>query len=300
MSDSFTVDCVTTESSRSPSLLAQQLRIASESGATGDERAETAEQVAMVDDWNTDVSEVIKSVPNTKITVMFCIPGRTFSDKFFMAWTGVLSEMIKSDKYEVAVSNKYSSHPNIARAMCLGANVLAGPDQLPFQGTLDYDVLVWLDPDILFNFSTIEHLIESCLKIYPVVSGVYSVNGGNQLSCVPVWNTEYYSRTGTLEYMTTDVRNELMEAGKEWIKCAYSSMGCMAIRKGIIEDSRLKYPWFFRDIQKIPSVHQNIPYITDDITDDVCFIRNLIDKGIIDFVLVSLNTKFGREKITVY
>jgi hypothetical protein len=235
-----------------------------------------------------------------KITVVFCIPGRQFSDKFFMCWTETLSAMIKSNKYEIAVSNKYSSQVNFARAMCLGANVLAGPDQQPFQGQLNYDLLVWLDSDILFNFAMIEALIESCLKIYPVVSGVYAMEGGKQLCCVENWNVEHYMRNGSFEFMSIEKRVELLESGKEWMKCAYTGMGCMAIRKGIFEDSRLKYPWFFCDLKKLPSLNPNVPYICDGTSEDVSFIRNLIESGIIEFVLVSLKLKFGHEKTTVF
>ncbi len=76
--------------------------------------------------------------------------------------------------------------------------------------------------------------------------------------------------------------------------CAYVGMGCMGIRYGVFEDSRLKYPWFFR----------NISVISDDIVDgtseDVSFIRNMIDAGIIDGVMVDLSLRFGHEKKIVY
>jgi hypothetical protein len=238
--------------------------------------------------------------PAKKITVVFCIPGRQFSDKFFMCWTETLSALIKSNKYEIAVSNKYSSQVNFARALCLGANVLAGPDQQPFQGQLDYDVLVWLDSDILFNFPMIENLIESCLKIYPVVSGIYAMEGGKQLCCVENWDLEYYVKNGAFEFMSVEKRIELLEEGREWVKCSYTGMGCMAIRKGIFEDNRLKYPWFFCDLKKLPSTNPSVPYICDGTSEDVSFIRNLIESGIIEFVLVSLKLKFGHEKTMVF
>lgn len=250
-------------------------------------------------DDNIDYNQIEHEEENKKITVVFCIPGRQFSDKFFMAWTELLSAMIKSNKYEIAVSNKYSSQVNFARALCLGANVLAGPDQKPFHGQLNYDVLVWLDSDILFNFPMIEYLIESCLKIYPVVSGVYAMEGGKHLCCVQDWNVEHFIKHGAFEHMSLEKRIELLDQGKEWVKCAYTGMGCMAIRKGIFEDNRLKYPWFFSDLKKFPSLQQNIPYISDGTSEDVSFIRNLIESGIIEFVLVSLKLKFGHEKTIV-
>lgn len=249
---------------------------------------------------NSEKSENLENVENKKIVVVVCIPGKHFSDKFFMAWTEVLSAMIKSNKYEIAVSNKYSSQVNFARALCLGANVLAGPDQKPFQGQLEYDVILWLDSDILFNFPMIENLIDCCLRIYPVVSGVYAMEGGKQLCCVENWDIEHYIKNGSFEFMSVEKRQELLDNGTEWVKCAYTGMGCMAIRKGIFEDSRLKYPWFFCDLKKLPSINPNVPYICDGTSEDVSFIRNLIESGIIEFVLVSLKLKFGHEKTMVF
>lgn len=235
-----------------------------------------------------------------KITVVFCIPGRQFSNTFFMSWNDVLSNMIKSDKYIVAISNKYSSHVNFARAMCLGADVLAGPDQLPFQGKLDYDVLIWLDSDMVFNFKAVEYLIENCLHKYPVVSGAYALDGRKQICCVENWDYEYYAKNGSFEFLTDERRLELFNAGNEWLKCAYSGMGCMAIRKGVIEDPRMKYPWFFCNLKQIHGLETDIPYISDGTSEDVAFIRNLIDNGIIDGVMVSMMVKFGHEKTIVY
>ena len=40
---------------------------------------------------------------------------------------------------------------NFARCKCLGANVLRGPDQIPWDGKLNYDYQLWIDSDIVFN-----------------------------------------------------------------------------------------------------------------------------------------------------
>lgn len=235
-----------------------------------------------------------------KLTVVICVPGRSFSNIFLSCWTKALSIMIKSDKYEVCFSNKYSSQVNFARALCLGSDVLAGPDQKPFQGKLDYDVILWLDSDIVFNFDTLEYLIDNCYYNYPVVSGLYAMEGGTNFACVKDWDLDYFSKNGTFEFLTLEKRDELMNQGVQWIKCAYSGMGCMAIRKGIFEDERLKYPWFFCDLKKLPSLNPEIPYICDGTSEDVSFIRNLIESGIIDGVGVSLKIRLGHEKTKIY
>jgi len=237
---------------------------------------------------------------NKQIFVIFCVPGRQFSNKFLLSWNEVFSKMIYSGKYKVALSNAYSSQVNFARAQCLHCNVLDGPDQMPFKGKLDYDVLFWLDSDMVFNFEMVEHLILNCYHNFPVVSGLYALDGGQQLCCVENWDYEYYIKNGGFEFLTNEKRKELLDSGNEWLKCAYTGMGCMAIRKGVLEDSRLKYPWFFSNIRRIDVIHPTIPYVTDGTSEDVSFIRNLIENGIIDGVMVSLAAKFGHEKSIVY
>ena len=40
---------------------------------------------------------------------------------------------------------------NFARCKCLGANVLRGPKQIPWDGKLKYDYQLWIDSDIVFD-----------------------------------------------------------------------------------------------------------------------------------------------------
>ena len=235
---------------------------------------------------------------SNKPTVIICVPGRTFSNRFFISWSECLIKLFY--KYNVNVSNEYSSQVNFARSKCLGAHVLKGPDQKPFQGELDYDVLLWLDSDMVFNYELIDGLIQSCLHTHPVVSGVYSIDGGQHLSCVKDWNNEYFAKHGHFEFLTEETARELLAEETEWLKCAYSGMGCMAIRKGVIENERFKYPWFFSDVKQIYTGNQSMPYITEGMSEDVCFVRKLIDNGIIDGVMVNLKLRFGHEKSIVY
>lgn len=246
-----------------------------------------------------DIQNTLQQTPITekKIKVIFCIPAKTFSNHFFMAWTELIHTMIKCNKYEIIVSNKYSPHPSLARSLCLGLNNLLGPTQKPFQDKIDYDVIVWLDPHILFNFQSIEYLIECCMKYYPVVSGVYSLEDDTKLCCIEKFDSDYFSKNGIFEYMTVEKRNEILKSGKEWLKCDYAGMGCMVFRKGIFEDERLKYPYFSHNTIHYSSIYKNIHYICDDnMNEEMCLIRNLIESGIIDSILVTLKIRFGYEK----
>lgn len=235
--------------------------------------------------------------PN-KIKVVLCIPGNSYSNKFLISWTNLIVGMIQSNKYDFYLSNNYSSQVNFARAMCLGANVLRGPAQKPFQGTLDYDVILWLDSDMVYTYDIVDELIQSCYHKYPVVSGIYALDGGRDLCCVKEWDEKYHATHGTFQFLSAEEGNRLIQEKKEWVKCSYVGMGCMAIRKGVIE--RLSYPWFFRNIAVIKTDRPDMPALMDGTSEDVSFIRNMIDNGIIDGVMVNLKLRFGHEKTVVY
>ena len=189
---------------------------------------------------------------------------------------------------------------NLARGMCLGANIIHGPKQTPFQGKINYDVILWVDPDIVFNYEMLLSLVEVCIHQYPVVSGVYPMENEKDLCCVKDWDMHYYRTHGKFKYLTIEESKQLIESNQPYVKCAYVGMGCMAIRRGIFEDPRFHYPWFFSNIKQIPSENPEIPYIYDGTSEDVSFVRNLIESGVIDGVLVNLKLRFGREKMVVY
>jgi hypothetical protein len=48
---------------------------------------------------------------------------------------------------------------NFARCKCLGANVLRGPDQIPWDGKLKYDYQLWINSDIVFDVEKFYRLV---------------------------------------------------------------------------------------------------------------------------------------------
>lgn len=231
-----------------------------------------------------------------KPIIIFCIPGNSFSNRFLISWTYLIGEL--GSKYTIMLSNHYSSQVNFARAMCLGANVLAGPDQKPFgNGQVKYDAIVWLDSDMVFDTKTVDNLIQGCLKKYPVYSGIYAMDGGHYLCCVEKWDIDYYKQHGTFKFLSAKEGAQRINNNRPYVKAAYVGFGCLAIRYGIIEHKDFKYPWFFRNIYQFEK-DGNI--ISDGTSEDVSFIRNLIDNNIIDSVIVNLELRFGHEKTIVY
>ena len=231
----------------------------------------------------------------TKLKVIFCIPGNHFSNKFFISWSETL--LMLGNKYDILISNQYSSQVNFARALCLGANVLNGPNQKPFNnGAIDYDIIVWLDSDMVFKPDMIDKLIQNGMQ-YKIYSGIYAMDGGTQLCCVEHWDEDYYKTNGCFKFVSVEEGNDKIKNNKQIVNCAYVGMGCMAIKKGVIEDERFKYPWFFRNITEF---NNNGAIVTDGTSEDVSFIRNLVDSGIIKHIPVDLSLRFGHEKHIVY
>ncbi len=105
-----------------------------------------APTVAKTVDWD---YEAIKERMKGK-SIVFCLPGRGCSFQFLKSFVQLCFDMVQNGM-SIQISQDYSSMVNFARCKCLGANVLRGPKQKPWDGKLDYDYQLWIDSDIVFN-----------------------------------------------------------------------------------------------------------------------------------------------------
>ena len=91
-------------------------------------------------------------------TIVFCLPGRGVSYNFLKSFVTLAFDLVQAGA-AIQISQDYSSMVNFARCKCLGANVLRGPNQLPWDGKLKYDYQLWIDSDIVFNTEKFYQLI---------------------------------------------------------------------------------------------------------------------------------------------
>ena len=82
--------------------------------------------------------------------IVFCLPGRGCSYAFMKNFVQLCFDLVQN-QMSIQISQDYSSMVNFARCKCLGANVLRGPDQIPWDGKLKYDYQLWIDSDIIFS-----------------------------------------------------------------------------------------------------------------------------------------------------
>ena len=82
--------------------------------------------------------------------IVFCLPGqRSLIYVFLKNFVQLCFDLVQAGA-SIQISQDYSSMVNFARCKCLGANVLRGPNQIPWDGKLKYDYQLWIDSQILF------------------------------------------------------------------------------------------------------------------------------------------------------
>jgi hypothetical protein len=206
--------------------------------------------------------------------IVFALPGREYSREFLMSWSDLLVQCTAKG-HQVLVSQNYSSVVHFARARCLGGDVLAGPNQKPFQGKVDYDVIIWIDSDVIFSPENVFKLLDSP---HDVTAGVYMMEDMKHFAVVEAWDEDYFKEHGTFKFLEPSEPSG-------YKKVAYSGMGFMAIRKGVVES--LKYPWFWSDLQRIGD-------LVDMSSEDVGFCRSLTAAG--HDIYIDTELRVGHQK----
>ena len=169
-----------------------------------------------------------------RLKVIFCIPGNQFSMNFIQSWTNLISDLPKLDiEYECM----WSYNPNIYRVRngLLGGNPNFGKNQKPFNGTLDYDYIMWIDSDMVFKSTDFEKLISHDVDI---VSGAYFVKPEDSMDIPFIFaclKETIDNRPVPLTTLDISNKNNLIEVEG-------NGMGFMLVKRGVFEN--MKYPWF--------------------------------------------------------
>ena len=218
------------------------------------------------------------------------------------------------NQMSIQISQDYSSMVNFARCKCLGANVLRGPDQVPWDGKLDYDYQLWIDSDIVFNTEKFWQLLdmalpEEAVTSEPIYEDVKDEKGevvmgddgkpktkltGIKQTIDPEkerpiaagwYATEDGRTTSVAHWLEEDdfrnnggVMNHEMVEGiskrKKPFTVDYTGFGWVLIKKGVFEHKDMKYPWFAPKMQLFES-----GAVQDMCGEDVSFCLDAMDAG---------------------
>ena len=197
--------------------------------------------------------------------IVFCLPGRGVSYTYLKNFVQLCFDLVQSGA-SIQISQDYSSMVNFARCKCLGANVLRGPNQKPWDGKLEYDYQLWIDSDIVFNLEGFYRLVAMDKDI---AAGWYCTEDGRTTS-VAHWLDEgdFRSNGGVMNHETL----ESMSKRRKPFTVDYTGFGWLLIKKGVFES--LPYPWFAPKMQVFESGE-----VQDMCGEDVSFCLDAIEKG---------------------
>ena len=237
--------------------------------------------------------------------IVFCLPGRGVSYTYLKNFVQLCFDIIQAGG-GIQISQDYSSMVNFARCKCLVANVLRGPDQLPWDGKLEYDWQLWIDSDIVFSTEKFYQLILNSVpdeavskepvyenaslqdgkdikkikgynlivddkKVRPIVSGWYCTEDGRTTSVAHWLDEEDFSNNGgVMNHETVDS----IQKRKKPFTVDYTGFGWLLIKKGVFENDGMPYPWFAPKMQVFESGE-----VQDMCGEDVSFCLDAINAG---------------------
>ena len=256
-----------------------------------------------------DIDAIKERMKGKKI--VFCLPGRGCSYIFLKNFVQLCFDMVQNNM-SIQISQDYSSMVNFARCKVLGANVLRGPNQVPWDGKLEYDYQLWIDSDIVFDTGkfwqlcdlafpaeavTKEDVIEQVKdnkgelvtddegNVKTQITGQkVSVDNSKLNGIVAGWYaTEDGATTSVAHWLEEDdfrknggVMNhetvETMGKRKKPFTVDYTGFGWVMIQNGVFE--QLKYPWFAPQMQIFESGE-----VQDMCGEDVSFCLDAQEKG---------------------
>lgn len=170
--------------------------------------------------------------------LLICLPGSNFSGVFLDSFLNFNSWCLRRG-IETIISRQESCNIYYVRNMCAGGQVLSGKHQKPWQGQIDYDYMLWIDSDVIFNPEDFASLLSMDKDI---ASGVYlmSEKGGHpqRFATVKKWDEEYFLKNSSFEFLT---KEDVRKSDTPFV-ADYTGFGFILIKKGVFE--KLEYPWF--------------------------------------------------------
>ena len=165
--------------------------------------------------------------------IIFCIPGKTFSNNFLVSWTKLI-KYCNDNNIQYELSNGNTSIVHLSRYTCLGINpeTKCNPCKNPFGGNHDYDYIMWIDSDMVFEPWHLEKLLEADKQI---ITGVARIEKSNYLACHDMDHNKLTIK---------DIRDEI-------IPVSFSGMAFMLVKKSVFE--LMQFPYFTTDNPNIIS-----------------------------------------------
>jgi len=222
--------------------------------------------------------------------IVFCLPGRGCSYIFLKNFVQLCFDLVQNGN-GILISQDYSSMVNFARCKVLGANVLRGPKQIPWDGKLKYDYQLWIDSDIVFSTEKFWQLIDLAIpeegEEKEIVAGWYATEDGHTTSVAHWLSEEDFAKNGGV--MNHETVESITKKRKPFT-VDYTGFGWTLIKHGVFE--RLEYPWFAPKMQVFDSGN-----VQDMCGEDVSFCLDAKKEGMVTWC--DPRIRVGHEKTRV-
>jgi len=222
--------------------------------------------------------------------IVFGLPGRGCSYIFLKNFVQLCFDLVQNGN-GIQISQDYSSMVNFARCKCLGANVLRGPKQIPWDGKLKYDYQLWIDSDIVFDTNKFWQLIDLAIpeegEEKEIVAGWYATEDGVTTSVAHWLSEEDFAKNGGV--MNHETVESITKKRKPFT-VDYTGFGWTLIKNGVFE--RLEYPWFAPKMQVFDSGN-----VQDMCGEDVSFCLDAKKEGMVTWC--DPRIRVGHEKTRV-
>lgn len=226
-------------------------------------------------------------MPSSRLkTVVFLLPGEIFSNNFLRSWTTTL---LKLPEYRIKPQIRWTIGSNVykVRNDILMGGKTQGKNQKPFHGKLNYDYLMWIDSDQVWDpaqFKRLFDTMEGSSNLH-ILSGVYLRNDKTNYTAVVGKNHPDFppDKIGFLQ--PADLRRK-----KKLIQVEFTGMGFMMVRYGVME--AIDYPWF----APLAYTFDN-DRVVGFTNEDAAFCRRASEKGFYTYIDPTL--VIGHEKPTI-
>jgi hypothetical protein len=217
-----------------------------------------------------------------KQTVVFCVLGESVTHTFLRGWTEVVGYCLMNNIKPVLSTRGINNF-----VMKTHSLVTSGSSNIPFDGNLEYDKIIFVSNKALFDVKAIATLI-NCED--NIVSAISSNKGGlEHTNYIENINNSGCDGPQKFEFSTIDSANKLLKEAQTnntttSLRVDYVDFTLVAIKKGILE--KMPFPWFNYDEK------------TNDVTGDVYFCDKCKECGV--DILVDLAVFVSTEKNVVY
>jgi hypothetical protein len=166
--------------------------------------------------------------------VIFCLPGRQFSNNYFNSWNATVSALNERG-ISYAYSMIYDPVVYYTRNRILGGQNTGGKSQKPWQSQISYDKMIWIDSDIVWKPEDVLKLLGSDKS---VIAGTYLMGDGKNFPIVEHLDFTLLATTGTFRFMDqVDINTRTSP-----FKVSYTGFGFVCVTAGVFES--MEYPWF--------------------------------------------------------